>query len=142
MSETSLPPDLEPSCSLRALPGPHGRVRLVTRNLAFDAEQQLGLDPSASSPAALDLLVGALAADLLAGFGREAAHAGVSLHDADVVGEAGSPALASVEGTLFAGAETDEAGIHALWDRACARAPVFATLRRSATIHITIRLVP
>ena len=153
----SQPPDITPSCELRALVCPDGHVRLVTRNLPFDAEQQLGLDPGASHPAALDLLVGALAADLLAGLGREAARAGVPLHDAElrlearlgnplvalgVVGEAGSPGLASVQGTLFAGAEADEAQIHALWERACARAAVFTTLRRSALIHITIRLVP
>jgi hypothetical protein len=153
----SEPLDLEPSCELRALVCPDGHVRLVTRNLTFDAERQLGLDSVASHPAALDLLVGALAADLLAGLGREAARAGVPLHDAElrlearlgnplvalgVVGEAGDPGLVSVKGTLFAGSDTDEAGIHALWDRACARAPVFATLRRSASIHITIRLVP
>jgi hypothetical protein len=157
MNGTSEPLDIEPSCDLRALVRPDGHVRLVTRNLTFDAEQQLGLNPAASHPAALDLLVGALAADLLAGLGREAARAGVPLRDAElrlvarlgnplvalgVVGELGSPALASVQGTLFAGGEVDEAQIHALWDRACARAAVFATLRRSASIHITIRLFP
>jgi hypothetical protein len=142
---------------MRALAGPDGHVRLVTRNLTFDAERQLGLDPGASHPAALDLLVGALAADLLAGLGREAARAGVTLHEAElrlearlgnplvalgVVGEEGSPALASVQGTLFVDGDTDEAPIQALWEQACARAPVFATLRHSAAIHFTIRLVP
>lgn len=154
---SGVPPNLEPSCAMRALVSPDGHVRLVTRNLTFDAEQQLGLDPAASHPAALDLLVGALAADLLAGLGREAARAGVPLHDAElrlearlgnplvalgVVGEAGSPAVASVQGTLFVGGDGDEAQIQTLWDRACAHAAVFATVRRSATIHITIRIVP
>ena len=157
MSESSQQPDLEPSCAIRALARPDGQVRLVTRNLTFDAEKQLGLDPAATHPSALDLLVGALAADLLGGLVREAARAGVTLHDAElrleahldnplvalgVVGETGSPALASVRGTLFAGAEADEAQIRALWDSACARAPVFATLSRSASIDITLRLVP
>jgi hypothetical protein len=157
MSDVSEPPQLEPSCSLRALASPDGHVRLVTRNLTFDAAQQLGLDPGASHPAALDLLVGALAADLLAGLLREAARSGVPVHDAElrlearlgnplvalgVVGEAGSPALAAVEGTLFVGSDVGEAHIHALWDRACARAPVLATLRHAAPIHITIRVVP
>lgn len=147
----------EPSCELRARVLPDGLVRLVTRNVTFDAERQLGLDPGASHPAALDLMVGALAADLLAGLTREAARAGVPLHDAElrlearlgnplvalgVVGEAGSPALASVQGTLYASGDTDEAQLLTLWERACARASVFATLRHSATIHITIRIVP
>jgi hypothetical protein len=59
-----------------------------------------------------------------------------------VVGEAGSPALAAVAGTLFVGSDGGEAQIHALWDRACMRAPVFATLMHSASIHITLRIVP
>jgi len=154
---SGVPPNLEPSCALRALVSPHGHVRLVTRNLTFDAAQQLGLGAGASYPAALDLLVGALATDLLVGLGREAARAGVPLHDAElrlearlgnplvalgVVGEDGSPALASVQGTLFANGDADEAQVHALWERACARAAVYATLRRCASIHITIRLVP
>jgi len=157
MSGVSETPDIGPTCELRALTCPDGHVRLVTRNLAFDADQQLGLDPDSKHPAALDLLVGALGADLLAGFARAAARAGVALHDAElrlearlgnplvalgVVGERGSPALASVQGTLFVGADADEAQIHTLWDRTCARAAVFDTLRRSTSIHITIRLVP
>ncbi|HKQ57847.1 MAG TPA: OsmC family protein [Candidatus Eisenbacteria bacterium] len=142
---------------MRALASGDGHVRLVTRNLTFDAERQLGLDPGAAHPAALDLLVGALATDLLAGLGREAARAGTPLYDVElrlearlgnplvalgVVGEVGSPALASVQGTLYVGGDADEAQIHALWETACARAPVFATLRNTASINITIRLVP
>jgi len=157
MSKHSEPPEIEPSCEMRALALPDGHVRLVTRNLTFDAAQQLGLGSGASHPAALDLLVGALAADLLTGLLREAARAGVALHDAElrlearlgnplvalgVIGEAGSPALAAVRGTLYAASDADEARIRALWEQACTRAPVFATLCRSASIQITMRLVP
>jgi hypothetical protein len=145
------------SCELRALGAGEARVRLVTRNLSFQAERQVGLDPAAAYPAALDLLVGALAADLLIGFGREASRAGTPLHDAElrleaqlenplvalaVVGETGSPALSRVRGTLFVSTDADEPSLRALWEQACAHAPVFATLRTSATIDIAIRLIP
>jgi len=53
---------MEPSCALRARAVGDGTVRVVTRNLSFDVERQLGIDPAAAQPAALDLLVGALAA--------------------------------------------------------------------------------
>ena len=133
------------------------RARLVTRNLSFTADRQLGLDPEAELPAALDLLVGALAADLLIGFGREASRAGTPLHEAElrleaylanplvalgVVGETGSPALERIQGKLFVSADGDPAAMRALWERACAHAPVLATLRNCATIDITFRLVP
>ncbi len=145
------------SCELRALAGRGGSVRLVTRNLSFGADRQLGLDPAGTQPAALDLLVGALAADLLSGSCREAARAGTPLHEAElrleahlhnpfvalgVVGETGSPALARVSGTLFVTTDADEAALRAIWQRACAHAPVFATLLASASIDISLRLVP
>ena len=145
------------SCQLRALPaGVHG-ARLVTRNLSFGADRQIGLDPGSELPAALDLLVGALAADLLIGLGREASRAGTPLHEAElrleahlgnpmvalgVVGEAGSPALQRVQGTLFVSADLDDGALRTLWERACAHAAVFATLQRTAIIDITFRLVP
>lgn len=144
------------SCTLRALVHEHGRVRLVTRNLSFDAEKQLGLDTSAEHPAALDLLVGALAADLMIGFGREAARAGITLHDAElrleahlgnplvalgVIGEGGSPALARVSGTAFVSADADELTLHTLWKQARAHAAVYATLAASAKLDITLRIV-
>ena len=59
-----------------------------------------------------------------------------------VIGESGSPALASVRGTLYVGADADDATIHRLWGRTCAHAPVFATLRNATPIDITIQLVP
>lgn len=156
MSEHDSPP-LPASCQLRAHAGRDGHVRLVTRNLSFQAARQLGLDPEAEHPAALDLLVGALATDLLAGLGREAARAGLPLHDAElrleahldnplvalgVIGEHGSPALTRVVGKLFVSTDADESQLRALWERACATAPVLATLQRSAIIDITLRLVP
>jgi hypothetical protein len=157
MSEQAGARELEPSCEMRALACPDGHVRLVTRNLAFDAAKQLGLGADAPYPAALDLLVGALAADLLTGLLREATRAGVELHDAElrlaarlgnplvalgVVGETGSPALTSLEGTLFVTGDLDEDRLRGLWEQACARAPVFATLHRSTSVHISLRLVP
>lgn len=145
------------SCQLRALPaGVHG-ARLVTRNLSFGADRQLGLDPGSELPAALDLLVGALAADLLIGLSREASRAGTPLHEAElrleahlgnplvalgVVGETGSPALQRVQGTLFLSADLDVEAMHTLWVRTCAHAAVFATVQRTAIIDITLRLVP
>jgi len=53
MNEMSESLDIQPSCELRALACRDGHVRLVTRNLAFDADQQLGLDSDATHPAPL-----------------------------------------------------------------------------------------
>jgi len=145
----------EPACVVRGMLAADGRVRLVTRNLAFAAEGQTSLPAQASHPSALDLLVAALASDVLAGFRREAARAGVAIGDAElrvaatldnplvalgVVGERGSPALAGVRGTLYVSGDGDPDAFDPLLAQALARAPVFATLSRAADVRIALEL--
>lgn len=145
----------EASCRLRAIRDPDGRVRVIARNVSLGVAGSLGLDEKSPDPAALDLLVGALAADLLAVLGREAARAGVPLHDAElrldatldnplvalgVVGEPGESAVTAIAGTLSMRAGIAEEHLHALWERVLARSPVHATLGRSVPITIDLRL--
>jgi hypothetical protein len=149
-------PEREPSCVVRGLSGAGGQVRLVTRNLSLAAEGQTSLDPGATHPSALDLLVAALVADLLAGLHREAARAGVTLYDTElnasayldnplvalgVVGEEGSAALAAIHGTLYVSCDAGAAALDALWRRSLERAPVHSTLRRCADVRIDLKPV-
>ena len=146
----------ESDCAVRAMRQPNGRVAIVARNLSFYAEGQTSLDSRATTPSALDYLVSALAADLLGGLGREAARAGVLLQDAElslsawldnplaalgVAGESGTPALASVTGTLYVSSEAGAEELRSLWDRALERAPVYSTLRRCAALRIALQAV-
>lgn len=145
----------EASCRLRAIREPDGRVRVIARNVSLAVAGSLGLDEKSPDPAALDLLAGSLAADLLAVLGREAARDGVSLHDAElrldatldnplvalgVVGEGGHAGIAAITGTLSL--RTDAAGpdVQALWERVLARSPVHVTLGRSLPLRIALRL--
>ena len=143
------------SCRLRAIREPDGRVRLIARNVSVVAAGSLGLDDQSPDPAALDLLVGSLAADLLAILGREAAREGVPLHDAElrldatldnplvalgVVGERGHAGVAAITGTLSLRAGAGEPEVRALWERVLARAPVHVTLGRSVPLSIELRL--
>lgn len=147
----------EPACAVRGLLEASGRVRIVTRNLRFDAEGQTSLPPEADRPSALDLLVAALATDLLAGLQRAAARAGVALHDAElslsarldnplvalgVVGEDGSPALAGLRGALYVHADVPERTLETLWGQVLAHAPVYATLCRAAHVRIDLKPIP
>ena len=146
----------EPDCRLRAMRREDGGIDVVTRNLTLRAEGQSSLDLDARHPSSLDLMVSALATDLLAGLAREAVRRGVSLDDAElslaarldnplvaigVEGESGSPALAEVTGTLYLSADVDEPTLDGLWQRALARASVYSTLRQSTTIRIDLKLV-
>ena len=145
----------EASCRLRAIREPDGRVRVIARNVSLAVAGSLGLDENSPDPAALDLLVGSLAADLLAVLGREAARDGVPLHDAElrldatldnplvalgVVGEGGHAGLAAIAGTLSLRTDAAEPDVRALWERVLARAPVHVTLGRSLSLRIELRL--
>lgn len=149
-------PEHEPSCAVRGLLGREGEVRLVTRTLVFTAAGQTSLAPEAAHPSALDLLISALVADLLAGLQREAARAGIAIHDAElnvaaeldnplvalgVVGEAGSAALRSIRGSLYVSSNESLEAIEPLWRRSLERAPVYSTLRRCADITIELKPV-
>lgn len=146
----------EPSCAARGLLEGDGRVRLVTRNLSLTAEGQMSVVPDARHPSALDLLVLSLVADLLAGLRREAIRAGTRLDDAElsvaasldnplvalgVVGETGSPALASVRGSLYVRCDATPQALEALWRATLERSIVYATLRLCADIHIDLKSV-
>ena len=145
------------SCAARGLLEPDGHVRLVTRNVSLTAEGQTSLAPEAIHPSALDLLLGALVADLLSGLHRAASRAGVKLFDAElsasarlenplvalgVVGESGSAALASVQGSLYVSCDAGADVLAGLWRTVLERAPVHATLRRCADVQIDLKPVP
>jgi hypothetical protein len=147
----------ESDCTVRAMRQSDGRVAIIVRNLSLHAEGQLSLDSKASMPSALDYLMSALAADLLGGIGREASRAGVAVEDAElslaarldnplvalgVEGETGTPALASVTGTLYVSANADAETLTSLWGRALAHAPVYSTLSRCASLRVELKLVP
>ena len=149
-------PEPEPSCVVRGMMSDGGPVRMVTRNLSLSAEGQTSEAPRADHPSALDLMVAALVADLLAGLRRQAAGAGVTLHDAElsvsarldnplvalgVVGESGTAALRSIRGSLYVSSDAGAEALGALWERALERAPIHATLRRCADLRIELKPV-
>ena len=142
------------SCHLRAMREPGGRVRIVTRNVSLSVEGQLGLDEKSEHPSALDLLVASLAADLLAGLGREAAKSGTPLHEAElrleayldnplvalgVIGESGHAGLAGIAGTLSVSTDATHEALEALWRRALDHAPVYLTLNRTLPVRVELR---
>jgi len=113
-----------------------------------------GGDPA---PAALDLLLCALGGEILSGFARAAARAGLTLDAAEaavdaylenplvaagVVGEAGSPALAAAGVSLYASSPDPEAALRAVLDAVLSQAPVHATLARACPITVELCLIP
>ncbi|HTR96801.1 MAG TPA: hypothetical protein VMH61_02770 [Candidatus Acidoferrales bacterium] len=146
----------EPDGALRGLLEPGGGVTLVARRASFPASDARGPASHAERPSALELLLGALAADLLGGLARECRRAGLGLRDAElrlrarlenplvalgVVGEEGSPAVRSIEGALHASG-VDTAPLEAAWATVMAHSPAYATLARATSIRIEVRPLP
>jgi uncharacterized OsmC-like protein len=151
-----MPTDREPSCAVRGRWDARGEVRVSGRHFTLDAVGSAHLDHDEARPSALELLVSALVADLLAGLGRECQRAGVRIHDAEmaisayldnplvalgVVGEAGTAAVASLNGSLYVSSDADAEALASLWNLALERAPVHATLRRCVDLDIELKPV-
>jgi len=150
------PRTADPDCVVRAHAAEDGRVLLHSRTHSFAAEGQTSYAPSPGHPSALDYLLAALAADLVAGLAREAARAGFLLEAVElslagrlenplaplgVVGESGSARLAEVSGSLYVSADAPEEALRERWEAALSRAPVYATLAASTNVDITLKLV-
>ena len=147
----------EPDARIRAHRGPQQGVRLHARNLTLEGLGRASWAPAAEHPSALDYLLAALATDLVSGLDEESRRVGVALEDvelrleaflehplvvAGVVGEAGSPRVGAIRGSVYVGAASGEAELRALWQRVRERAPVLASLAPGVSIDITLKLVP
>lgn len=148
--------DREPACAVRGRLDAGGEVRVNGRHFTIDATAPAQPGSDRARPSALELLVSALAADLLTGLGRESMRAGVKVHDAEiavsafldnplvalgVVGETGSAAVAALRGTLYVSSDAGAETLASVWSLALERAPVHATLRRCVDLSIDLRPV-
>ena len=146
----------EPDARLRAHRGTQPGVKLHVRNVTLTGLGRASWDASAEHPSALDYLLAALATDLISGLAQECRHAGLTLDEVElrleallenplvvaaVVGEKGSPRVASIRGSLYVRSGSAEDDIRAAWQRACERAPVLATLAPGAAIDIVLTIV-
>jgi hypothetical protein len=125
---------------------------------SFPVGEPLGLGADRSAPAAIDLALGALGGellDLLAGLCRRdgleldslelslVAHIDHPLVALGVVGETGTPVLSAIDGTCHA-VTLDVSGserLPVLWQQACARAVLLASLSRGCTVSIRLNVI-
>ena len=127
------------------------RATAITDRDPFPVGPQLDFAPAEGPPTALQLFLGAVAADVLQGYRAAAARRRVPLHDAEivvtcrlenplvylgVVGETGRPAIAALDGTLYVNADADAAALAALWSETLARAPLVATLEPALALSL------
>lgn len=131
-----------------------GQVRVHLRGEPLVVRDPIPLDDAAVAPSALELLLGALGADLIALFSAELHRRRVDVDDVElrlsgrldnallvlgVVGETGSPRLAAVDGTLFVTGAGDPAAVEDVWALVARRSPVLATLEGTVAVSIEVR---
>ena len=146
----------EPDARLRAHRGKPPGVKLHARNVTLTGLGRASWDAEAEHPSALDYLLAALATDLVSGLDQESRRTGLALDEvelrleaflenplvvAGVVGEAGSPRLASIRGTLYVRSGSGEDGIRAAWQRARESSPVLMTLEPVVALDIALTFV-
>jgi hypothetical protein len=130
--------------------------RVYARNHSFSVGKQASFEPTDAQPSAVEVLLGALGADVVAGFEAEAARRRVPLDGVEmrlsgrldnvlthlgVIGEAGHPGFASIQGTLYVTADADRDALDALWRAALQRSPLVNTLNRSVELSLDLRIV-
>ena len=129
---------------------------VYARNNAFTVGRPASFRDKDPHPSAVEYLLGALGADLTAGFYLHAGRRGVqvdamelsltgrlenALVYAGVIGAEGEPTFREFTGTFFVSSDVAEDVLQALWATTLQTSPTLNTLKHAATISIELRVV-
>jgi hypothetical protein len=130
-------------------------ARAYCRQSAFTVGAAASFRAEDQNPSGIELLLGALGADLANGLGALLRRRGIGVDGIEVrltgtlenplvhlgvVGEEGRPGLDRVEGTVYCGADAEAETIEQLWRVVKARSPLLSTLSRACTVSLTLRV--
>src|SRR5579871_4308222 len=118
-------------------------VTVHARNHAFSVGEPLSFRPTDDHPSAIELMLGAFAADLTQTFRALARKQRLPLDALEfsatctlnnplihvgVIGETGHPGIERIEGTLYVSSDAEESDLAALWETTLIRSPLYNTL--------------
>lgn len=144
---------MNPSWTVRASLAADGTATVRTRSHSLKVGQALDFGAASQGTSSLELLLGALCADVLLRFRdlcdrkrvaldqaeiRVSGQLGNALVALSVVGEEGDPGLSSATVLLSVASPAAEALLQDVWQEVLARSPIVATLRKCA--HLTLDL--
>ncbi|MCL6563762.1 MAG: OsmC family protein [Firmicutes bacterium] len=135
--------------------GPDAAGTAFARNHSWRTGAPLDFGPETEAPSAVEFLLSALAAELGAGFLREAARRGLTVDVAEAritagvedllraldLEPEGSPRLGPLEITIYLSSPEPAPAIEATAQSVEARSPILSTLRRSLSIPVRWQLV-
>jgi len=128
-------------------------VTVHARNHVFSIGNPLSFSVTDDQPCALELMLGAFAADLTATFRFLASSQHIQLDAVEfsasctlnnplmyvgVIGESGHPGIDRIEGTLYVAADADEDALADLWVETLRRSPLYNTLH--GAVELSLRL--
>lgn len=147
---------MNPSWTVRVGRSRLGPARVRTRAHGVDVGQPLDFGAKSEGGSALELLLGALGADLVLRFSERCDRSRIPIDQIEarvegslgnalvalgVVGESGDPGLHSATVTLTVASPADPDFLHTLWDETLSRSPLVATLSRAAALTLTLKIV-
>lgn len=144
-----------PSWSLRVRSAGTDRAVVYTRSHELTVGAPLSFDREYERTTALEQALGALGADVVAGFTVVADRRRVEVDDVEatllaeldnpltylgVVGEEGDPGLERVGIKVYVSSPAPERTLRAVWDEARRRSPLLNTLRGCVDLELTLEL--
>lgn len=141
---------------LRAIAEKGGLPTVFVRKHRFEVGAPLHFDVDYPHVTALELALGAVAADIAGCLQMLSRQRGVVVENAEValsaeldnpltylgvVGEAGHPGLKHISMTVYVSAEATEAQLQWLWQEALKRSPLVQTLKDAVTLEMRMRVV-
>jgi len=129
-------------------------AKVYCRNFTWSVGQPASFEEKDERPSAVEQLLGALGADLCAGFATACAQAGLEVDDVELTVrgrlanvmahlglEEGDPSFASIAVKCFASTLEDTGKVRAVWERVVGRSPIATTLRRAVATSFDLAVV-
>ncbi len=141
---------------VRAAGGASGSTRVFARNHVIEVGQPASFDTSDAAPSAIEVLLAALSADLVAGLRWRASRQNIALDniefslssraaDARVflgLASDGQAGLAEIEGRMYVASAASFEALEAIWRDTLARSLLAQTLLRGTELALELKLVP
>jgi hypothetical protein len=159
-ADGSLAADLEQArkfrWNVRAGMGESGTTRVFARNHELAIGQPASFDTSDAAPSAVEVLLAALAGDLVAGLRWRASRANVELAQVELslstgaadpgvflgLSKDGPGGLSDVEGRMYVQSSAAAEELESLWHETLSRSLLAQTLMSSTRLSLALKIVP
>lgn len=145
-----------PACQLRVHSESADRATAFVRQQRLEIGRPLSFDEKYEGITAIEAFAGALMADIINGLQLRAKERRIEIERVEgvvkiwlknaltflpVVGEEGDPSVESASVQLYVSTLAPEEAVRSLLEETLARAPIYLTLRKAATVSVNFQVV-